>query len=417
MPRLLKLTVVVIALIALAALALAGCAGTPSAAPSAAPIKVGLMGGLTGPAPAAVQGAITEWENVFKYMNKNEGGIMGHPIEWKVVDNKGTPDGAIIAYKELRDSFKPHLFMAVEDYYLLGARSTIDADKSVIFVQSAMDPRIAVPPGYIFSLGPPVSDAFASYLKWVKDDYKGTAKPKVGVLHWDLPSGQQYRIAQPYAAQLGIDLVPASFSMTAQDLKPQLMQVRDAGVNYIWVMAINPTAAVIIRDARALGLAGKTPITFFENTEPEPLLAQVGDSAEGFLQYHGESPWSDQSEAAKEYTKIWAEAGKANKWSDNRIVMNFKYTFSAAVNQAIKDVTFEKLGGEAIYNALNKMATIDTKGNASPNFGFGPNRRVAEGGIKMARYTKTGTVSVSDWILWPGLYEKSAQATAPAPAK
>jgi branched-chain amino acid transport system substrate-binding protein len=414
MPRLIILSIV---LLAVAALAFAGCAGSPAAAPSAAPIRVGLMGGLTGPAPAAVQGAITEWENVFKYMNKNEGGIMGHPIEWKVVDNRGTPDGAIIAYKELRDGFKPHVFMAVEDYYLLGARATIDADKSVIFVQAAMDARIAVPPGYIFSLGPPTSDSFAAYLQWVKAENKGSDKPKVGVLYWDLPSGQQYRVAQPYAAQLGIDLVPTSFSMAAQDLKPQLMQVRDAGVNHIWVMSTNPTTAVIIRDARALGLAGKIPITFCEYTEPEPLIAQVGEAAEGFLNYHGESPWSDQTEAAKEYTKIWAEAGKPNKWSDNRIIMNFKYTFAASVSQAIRDAGFEKLSGEAIYNALNKMTTIDTKGNASPNFGIGPTRRVAEGGIKMSRFTKTGTVSISDWILWPGLYEKSAQAAAQQPAK
>ncbi|MEW6142036.1 MAG: ABC transporter substrate-binding protein [Chloroflexota bacterium] len=388
--------------LSLAAALVIGAYGCAPASQPATTVRIGLMGGLTGPAAAAVKTALEEDELMMRYINEKEGGIDGIKLEWKTVDNKGTPDGAVIAYKELRDSFKPVLNVVVEDYYYLGAKSQIEADKSVLVTHSALDNRGFVPPGRVFSMGVPTADAFGAYVKNVLTEMKG--KAKIGVVYWDLPSGLQWRAAEAWARKQGAGFVPVTYSMTAMDLKPQFLQLKDANVDRVWMMATTPQAALAIRDWRGLGLAGKIPLSFNEFTESEPLLKIVGDQAEGFYQYRAESPYADKAQASQMYTGIWAFGGKTDKWSDNRIVITLKALLGTVIKQAAADVGRDKITSEAIFNALNKATKIDTWGNME-GFGYGPDKRIGVSTIKMHQYTKNGTVGVGGWLTTPRIFE------------
>ncbi len=379
----------------------AGCA--PSA-PEGTEIRIGVMGGQTGPAASSVVTMFKEIEAIFKYINEVDGGINGVKLSWRIVDNKGTPEGAAIAYKELRDGFNPVLYVVVEDYYYLGIKDTIEQDKSVLLCTSALNSKAYIPPGRFFSVAIPTADGLAGYIKWVKQNWKGTGNPKVGILYWDLPSGETWRTAQAWIAKQGVDLVPVQYPYATMDLKPQLMKLRDAGVNYVWMMGHVGQAPMAVRDFRSLGLADKMTFTFMEMVESQILISLVGEAAEGFYIYRSETAYADGSEAAKLYMKILETAGGQPKWSDNRLTMNIKAVIEAAVKQAVADVGWKNLNGDAIYNALNKLTTIDTKGN-SIGFGYGPDRRVGVSTTKMMRFTKTGTVSVSDPIPLPRLFE------------
>jgi len=378
--------------------------GCGAKAPEGAEIRIGLLGGLTGPAPASVVSQFDEMENMFNYINEVEGGIEGVKLSWRTVDTKGTPDGAIIAYKETRDAFNPLVYVAIEDYILVGIKDMIAEDESVILTLSAINNQNFVPPGRFFGMSIPNADGFAAYIKWVLDNWKGPGQPKVGVLHWDMPSGLQWRLAEGWVRKQGVELVPVQYSITTLDLKPQLMQLRDAGVNYIWMHNITPNAAVAIRDHRSLGLVDKIPLCFCEFTEADVVLSIVGEAAEGFYEYHTESPYSDGTEAAKLYSKIWKWATGKDKWSDNRIYITLKAILSSAVKEAVANVGWENLDSQAIYNALNKLTNIDTWGNME-DFGFGPDKRIGPSTMRMKQYTKTGTVSVGDWIPLPRIFE------------
>jgi len=394
---------VLLVLVLLTLLPLTGGCGTAKA-PAEAEIRIGIMGGLTGPAPAAVAGQLEEMENMFGYINEVEGGIEGAKLNWRIVDNKGTPDGAIIAYKELRDTFDPLLYVAVEDYILVGIKDMIAEDEAVILTLSAIYNQNFVPPGRFFSMAIPNADGFAGYINWVLEDWQGPGQPKVGVLHWDMPSGLQWRLAEGWVRKQGVELVPVQYAITALDLKPQFMNLRDAGVDYIWMHNITPNAAVAVRDFRGLGLVDKIPLTFCEFTEAHVLLSIVGTGATGFYEYHTEGPYSDGSEAAKLYSEISKWATGEDKWSDNRIFITLKAVLSAAIEQAVADVGWDNLDSQAIYNALNKLTTIDTWGNMK-DFGFGPDKRIGVSTMKMKQYTETGTVAVSDWIELPRIFE------------
>jgi hypothetical protein len=100
-------------------LPLAGCSKEAAPAASTAPkeIRVGILGGITSPSTSSsIMKNVQDFEAYFKYINEVEGGLDGAKITWQVGDTKGTPDGAITAYKELRDGFKPFLYFAIEDY-------------------------------------------------------------------------------------------------------------------------------------------------------------------------------------------------------------------------------------------------------------------------------------------------------------
>jgi ABC-type branched-subunit amino acid transport system substrate-binding protein len=377
--------------------------GCESGPPEGAEIRIGVMGGQTGPAASNVVTLFDELEKSFEYINEVEDGIDGVQLRWRMVDNQGTPEGAITAYRELRDTFDPLIYFAVEDYYLLGIQDELEEDEAVVFTASAINPQSFIPPGRLFALPIPTSDGFAGYVKWVLDEWSGEGMPKIGVLHWDIETGYQWQIAQPWVMQQGVELETVPYSMFTMDLQPQLLTLREAEVDYIWMLGVAGNAAVAIRDYYGLGMAG-IPFCFDEYVESNVLIDLVGEGAEGFYVYRSETPYSDGSEGAELYTDIWEWAGEEGKWSDNRLLITFKAAITAAIREAVEEVGWDELDSAAIYDALNSLEEIDTWGNTD-SFGFGPDRRVGVSTMKIARFTKDGTVSVSEPIDLPRTFE------------
>jgi hypothetical protein len=367
--------------------------------------RVGLLGELTSVAAAPVIRLFQEAEYMMKYTNEVEGGISGVKLDWKVVDNKGTADGAVIAYKQIRDSYKPDIYLQVEDYLLLGAIKDIMTDNSNIITTSALVPNIYSPPGRFFSISMPNSDGFGAYINWVAADWKGPGNAKVGVLYWENnPSAEGWMAAKGLAAQKNIELVPVTYDIATLDLKTQLMKLKDSKVNYIWMHSITPNASIAIRDANSLGISRDIKITFMEYVESEDILNQVGAAAEGFYGYGAHSPYSEGAQGAKVYSQIWKFGENKDVWSDNRQVIVLKALLDALVPKIADDIKANSLTSDKVYNALNGLSNIETWGN-NKDFGFSPAKRVGISNIKMVKYTPTSTVSASDWITMPRLFE------------
>jgi hypothetical protein len=363
------------------------------------------MGGQTGPAASSVVQILNELTNTLKYTNEVEGGIGGIKLDWKVVDNKGTLDGARSAYLYLRESYQPQIYFVVEDYYYLGLLDLFQKDNSVVFTTSELDPRCFVPPTRFFGVSIPTSDGFAGYVKWVQQNWKGPGQPKIGVLYWDLASGTAWQSAQSWALKQGVTLDPVQYSMTTLDLKSPLLRMKNDGCTSVWMMSISQVAALAVRDMLSLGLTTTMPMTFNEFVESDVLLGLVGSAAQGFTIVRSESPYADNTQAAQLYSKIWKWATGKDTWSDNRLVITLKTAITAAVNRAAANVGKDKIDGASIYDALNQLSTIDTLGNSSPAFGYGPTSRIGVKAIKISKMTDKGTVSASDYITTPRTFE------------
>jgi ABC-type branched-subunit amino acid transport system substrate-binding protein len=343
--------------------------------------------------------------NFFKYWNEVQGGVDGIKLEWKTADNKGTPEGAITAYKELRDNFSPQIYVAIEDYYLAGIRDMINQDGSTIVTTSPMDPRFYVPPQHFFSIAISSADGLAGYAKWLKETYKGSTPLKLGILYWDFASGEMaVNMAKPYIAKIGVDSTAVVYKYSDLSLQTPLMRLRDAGVTHIWMLANSSQAAMVIKEMKGLGLTGKIDICFNEMVESDVVISLAGAEAEGCYILRSESPYSDNTEAAQLYTKMWDWAGKKGLWADNRLPLTLQAVIVGAIKQAAADVGKDKIDKAAIYNALNKLTAIDTWGN-SKDFGYGQDRRLGVQTMKIAKFTKTGTISASDYIVMPRVFE------------
>jgi ABC-type branched-subunit amino acid transport system substrate-binding protein len=383
-----------------------GCRRNP--APAGTEIRIGIMGGLTGPAGGTISPVMDELAQIFQYTNEVEGGINGATIDWKIEDNAGTPSGAIAAYGKLRDTYNPLVYFAVEDYYLLGAKGTINEDESVIFSFSAIQPESFTLPSRMFSINIPTSDGFGGFVNWVNDDWQGTGKPKIGVLYWnDQPSGAQWQMAQAWALAQNVDIVPQGYSIVAQDLTAELLALRTADVDYIWMHGITPNAALAVSTYPSMGFDENVKFCLMEYVEADLLLTLVGDKAEGFYIYSPSTPATDGSVAAQHYTDIWEYHGVENKQSDFRYFLTLKYVLTAVIEQVVADVGWGNLDSAAIYDALLKLTDIDTKGNTG-DFGYGPTKRLGVDSIIMAKFTKTGTVSISDEMELPNTFMAAA---------
>ena len=379
---------------------------TPTASAPAPEFRIGLMGGQTGPAAAAVINMLTEIGYHFKYINEVEGGINGVKLDWKIVDDKGTPDGAVLAFKELREGYRPQLYLAVEDYLFAGIKDQLVEDNAVLLTTSVVSPQLFSPPGRYFSTALPWVDEFGAYINWVKQDWKGTGNPKVGIFYYDLPSGLVWKAAQPWVAKQNVDLVPVPYPYTSLDFSPQLLQLRDAGVNYTWMLGTSVSAPVAIKGMVGLGLKDKIKFTFNQNSEPDVVLPIAGKDAAGFTFIRTETPYSDNSEAAQLFTTVWKWAANKDKWSDNRPAMNVRYVIEAIIKQAAADVGKDKIDGAAVYNALNKLTNIDCQGN-NQGLKYGPDSRFGTRSVKivLVNETGTGTTAMSDFITAPRIAE------------
>jgi ABC-type branched-subunit amino acid transport system substrate-binding protein len=381
-------------------------------APAGTEIKIGIMAGLTGleTTAATIADLMDELELIFEYTNEVEGGISGATIDWEIVDNESNPSGAVAAYQTLRDSANPPLlYFAVEDYYLVGAKETINEDESVVLTVSAIVPDIYTLPSRFFAVTIPTSDGFGGFVNWVKSDFEGTGNPKIGVLYWDdRSSGAQWMMAKEWALSQGVEIVESGYSVAAQDLTAPLSLLRDADVDYIWMHGVTPNAALAVNTYSGIGFDEDVKFCFMEYVESDKLLELVGDAAEGFYIYRSETPYSDNSVAAQYYTDIYEHAGVENEQSDFRHLITLKYVIQAAIERAAANVGWDNLDNTAVYEALLELTDIDTHGNTG-DFGFGPEKRLGVNAITMARFTADGTESVSGEMELPDTFMASTQ--------
>ncbi len=225
-----------------------------------------------------------------------------------------------------------------------------------------------------------------------------------------MPWGNGHKIGDTYkwAEEHGVDVVEKTYAPMSLDLRPQLLALSDEGVDYIWFGAVTSDTVLVIRDAKALGIWDKIKFIRGFSGESYDVLMAVGDGAEGLYEVSDMEPRSSGAEAVAKADAIseWVR-GKTRRLDFSNTPVQIEI-LKALVRQAIDDVGRERLNGEALYNAFQKLEHVETYG-AFKDLSWGPERRLANRFMKMKQYTKTGTIAVSDWIPMDDIFEKEAR--------
>jgi branched-chain amino acid transport system substrate-binding protein len=357
----------------------------------------GAIAGLNVPADMGV-------EDYFKELNAR-GGVEGVKVKFIGVDTRYDVARGVSAYKRYRTEPKLLVVNAIGTPIGKAVGPLATKDKLVQIVPG--DGEFQAKLGRIFIWGPAYQDAFSAAMDWVISDWKAKGKsgmPKFGFISWDSPYGKEFlRGGNEYAEKIGLPMAkPEFFPPGALDHTVYLTRLASAGANYIFAGGVDPTPTNIIRDAHKLGLT-KT-IQFLSDywgpTEPVGIRAHP-EALEGTVI----TSYYIRGEDAKKHpmSALWTKyRGKPIADLNESYIFGTVWgmDFEEGLKIALKDVGYEKLDGEAMFKAYQKLAGFKRQGITGPN-AYSPTSRRGSLEVKFYQVKSAKSVPITDWIKAP----------------
>ena len=370
-------------------------------------IKVGLMMELTGPGSAinARGQSVAHYLAYWRWVNDN-GGIRGIRVEPIWDDNGGNNDRAIANFKKYKDAgaLATTTVMTVQGESL---QPLATRDQLPLIVPSTSD-ALQNPQHWTYTFTPSYTETFAGILKWVKENWKGSGRPRIAQISEEIPMGKAHiEPGKKMAADLGIDFGPIEFgAYTNLDFTPQLLRIRDSGANYVYLPSRPPQHAQILRDAVKLGIADKVEWIIgpqVTHWEMMPFMPEQADNKIAISYFAWpEEEYSGRQKVIDILSKYVAPDPQLGRptfgtgfwlyWG-NYVIMN------DAIGRAIDKVGYDKLDGKAVKDAIESTKNLDMFG-ATPPLNFSPTQHTGESFQRFVRIDYKGkTVKpISDWF-------------------
>lgn len=234
----------------------AAAAGSAEAAAGKAatgtPIKVGVSNMVTGPMAAGgirMKQAITM---AFEEINANGGVLDGRPLEMVLVDDTGTPTGAVNAVNKILGS-NVSVSIGPHTSPMASATQELYRKAAIPFVSAATSPKLldAKNP-YFFRIS--VSDGVVgpAMVKFAAEKFQAK---KIGALY----DTDDYGIAannatKAYCESNGIEYYSEGFTSGDKDLTSQLSKIKGWGPDVIFDFSHDAEAALVVRQLEDLGM-------------------------------------------------------------------------------------------------------------------------------------------------------------------
>ena len=377
--------------------------------------------GLTGPlAQILGDGFITGSQAAVERINAG-GGVCGVQLELRLEDSQYDPEQEVAIYEQYRAEDPPPLIHLT---YGSGAaivlKDRVIEDKIPHITAGLNDEAFYIPRnGYTFGTGPIYSDQFAGFVGWLQDNWD-EVKPEgagdeivVGVVGWAnaFGAGATTAAALEYLEGRGITVLPLEsqeVSPTA-DVTGQLQNLLANGANVIWAQSLSFGPAQVIGTLRALGAWDSviaSGVNWTMNTDVVNILGENAALMEG---YYGIVPnywWNDTDNAGIQLAlEDFEAAGLPDAKKDIGYLLSYGQMFGVAniLRHTMNTVGFEGLTGEAVFEAMQDMGTIDVGGMATWSAG-GEDRSPREAQIRQAQLNDDGAIEfvvVEDFMELP----------------
>ncbi|MHB1013574.1 MAG: ABC transporter substrate-binding protein [Desulfobacteria bacterium] len=346
-----KKTMKVASMVAALAMVLAGVAY------SAETIRVGHLADLTGPT-GDVGKPYAEGVQAYKEYVNAHGGINGKTIDMQMFDYAYNKDKAINQYKK----YKEDKVVAIEGW---GTGDTealtgfVSADKipyiSASYSAHLTDPRKAP---YNFFAAADYTTALRAGLLYLKENWKEKRAPRIVFIYPNVPYGiSPIKGGKEYAKELGYEILSdENVDLKAIEANSQMLSVKNKGADFGWIGGTTGSTAVILKDAKKLGLKTK----FFSNIwgidESTPKLA--GGAEEGALVMAGSTIYGANVPGMKLLKQITKNQPQPTPFIRGYVSM---MVLVEALKRADK-ATGGKITGPAVKAALETFRDFDTGG-------------------------------------------------------
>jgi len=274
----------------------------------AASIKVGHLADLTGPTSSVGLPYAKGVQDYKNYVNAH-GGINGKQIDMQMFDYAYDKNKAIFQYKKyIEDKVVAIQGWGTGDTEAL--TGFLAADKipylSASYSAHLTDPAKAP---YNFFIAADYTTQLRVGLKYIKDNWKKKQTPKIVFIYPNHPYGiAPIKGGKEYAKEIGFVgsaiLGDEDVSLKAIEANSQMLSVKNKGADFAWIGGTTPSAAVIIKDAKKLGLKTKFLVNIWGNDED--LIKIAGDAADGVLGLQAAAVYGDDvpgMKLIKEITK------------------------------------------------------------------------------------------------------------------
>jgi branched-chain amino acid transport system substrate-binding protein len=265
--------------IAAAAALLAVAAPAPSAGAEKPPLKIGALLAVTGPASFLGAPEARTLEMLVEEANA-KGGVDGHRIQLIVKDTAGSPEKAVSFAKQLIEEDQVFAIVGpATSGETLQVKALAEAAKTLLVSCAAAEKIVDPVASWVFNVAP--KDRYAAEM--IARQMKKMGIKKVGLLSSNTGFGkagkEQVEKVLPAA---GIELAANEvYDKAATDLTAEVTKLKAAGVQAILNWSIEPAQAIVIKNARQIGLT--VPIFQSHGFANIQYAKTAGAAAEGVM--------------------------------------------------------------------------------------------------------------------------------------
>lgn len=279
----------------------------PGAPASGEPILIGVSNMVTGPMAAGGLRMKQSITMAFEEINAN-GGVLGRPLEMVLVDDTGTPTGAVNSVNRILGS-KVTACIGPHTSPMVAAVSDIYSKNEIPFVSGATSPKlIDAKNPYFFRIS--VSDGSVGQVMVKFAGEKFGAKKIAALYDTDDYGVAANATTEAYCKANGFEYYSEGFTGGDKDLTSQLMKLKAWGPDVVFSYSHDAEVALHVRQMNELGMKD---IPFIgPNALPMPQVLDLveGSQVDGCYastDYFGDTTDPVMSEFLTKFKDRWGE--------------------------------------------------------------------------------------------------------------
>lgn len=339
------------------------------------------------------------------YINET-GGINGRKFEGIVEDGRYDVPTTLGIFNRYSTSTSKDEFLFYSQYCtpcLKALSEKVNKEEKIPVLAGSMsakifDDKVKETAPYFFASGPGYAEQWGMALKYIKENHKGSAPPKVAFHYFDNSTGRDPMDAlKMYAKKFGVEIVMMEpFSPTAQTFAPSFLKFRQAKVDY--VLFWNWSLKVAVRYFKeAKKYLPKTPIFGVHWTAANLYFHLCGKDYDNHYVVSG---YPTELETDNEFVKIAVGMAKKN----NHDVKAWAFYFQSfamgqlAADAARKVVADGKpLTRENVRDALenNKSTLLGMFGGKTLDYST---HKFSRARVLRADWNKKTLVPMTEWV-------------------
>jgi len=359
-------------------------------------ITIGSIMDLTGPASFIMRGTSAGAESYVKYIN-DQGGINGRKIRYIVEDNTYQPATAVAALKKLvyRDKIFA-LCLSGGTVCVLAMADAVKRDDVPTMCYSGSEAVYTPFRRHLFSAQTSNERYGIGVAEYIIKELKPKS-PRFASIYQDDEFGKSgLRGFRKAAKFYGVEWVGEKpYKRGALDFTSQVISLKNAGANYVYLSSLIREGSGILREAKKLNWH---PIfSGFSGMSLGKLFELAGDSADGFIGSRDVAGWEEDTPGVRKIkeTIMKYRGNLEGMHSHTNVGWELTMLMTEGLKRAGKGLTTDNL-----IRALESIKNFDPDGLAAP-VTWGRNRREGAIGLKLmkADVANKAFVPITGWIM------------------